>query len=56
MENHFYNEPTIKNNVIPGKGWSNFQKFVSIKIRFSKILKIHEIFFKSAKFFVFIIC
>ena len=46
-------------HVTPGKvyGWSNFQKFASIKIRFLKILKIHEFFFwKSAKFFVFIIC
>ena len=49
----------VRHHVITGKvyGWSNFQKFASIKIRFLKILKIHEIFFwKSAKFFVFIIC
>ena len=26
-------------------GWSNFWKFASIKIRFLKFLKIHEIFF-----------
>ena len=48
----------VGHHVIPGKvyGWSNFQKFASIKIRFLKILKIHEIFFwKSAKFFVFVI-
>ena len=31
-------------------GWSNFQKFVSNKIRFLKILKIHDFFLKSAKF------
>ena len=41
-------------HVTPGKvyWWSNFQKFASIKIRFLKILKIHEILFKKyAKFF-----
>ena len=44
-------------HVTPGKvyGWSNFQKISSIKIRFLKIKKIHEIFFiKSAKLFVFV--
>ena len=37
----------VGHQVTPGKvyGWSNFQKLVSIKIRFLKILKIHEIFF-----------
>ena len=29
----------------PREGWSNFQKFASIKILFLKILKIHKIFF-----------
>ena len=49
----------VGSRVTPGKvyGWSNFQKFAFIKIRFLKILEIHENFFwKSAKFFVFIIC
>ena len=36
----------------PGKVY-NFQKFASIKIRFLKILKIHEIFFENPlKFFI----
>ena len=46
----------VEPHVAPGKvcEWSNFQKFASIKIRFLKILNIHEIiFFKSAKFFLF---
>ena len=36
----------VGSRVTPGKvyGWSNFQKFASIKIRFLKILKIREIF------------
>ena len=36
----------VGHHVIPGKvyRWLNFQKFASIKIRFLKILKIHEIF------------
>ena len=43
----------VGHHVILGKvyGWSSFQKFASIKIRFLKCLKIHDIFFiKSAKF------
>ena len=36
--------------------WSKFQKFASFKIqfkwKFSKILKIHDLFLKSANFFV----
>ena len=40
--------------VTPGKvyGWSNFQKFAYIKILFLKILKIHDFFLNSAKFFI----
>ena len=36
----------VGTRVTPGKvyGWSNVQKFASIKIRFWKILKIHVIF------------
>ena len=48
----------VGSRVTPGKvyGWSNFQKFASIKIRFLKILKIHEIFLiKSSKCFVFVL-
>ena len=44
--------------VTPGKmyGRSNFQKFAYNKIRFLKILKIHNFFFiKSATFFVFVL-
>ena len=38
----------VGHHVTPGKvyGWSNYQKFASIKIRFLKILKINEIFFR----------
>ena len=49
----------VGSRVTPGKvyGWSNLQKCASIKIRFLKFLKIHEFFFwKSATFFVFVIC
>ena len=45
----------VGHHVIPGKvyGWKNFQKFASIKIRFLKILKIHEFFFENPRnFFV----
>ena len=45
----------VGHHMIPGKvyGWSNFQKFASIKIRFLKILKIHEFFFENPRnFFV----
>ena len=43
----------VGHHVIPGKvyGWSNFQKFASIKIRFLKILKIHEFFFENPRNF-----
>ena len=34
-------------------GWSNFQKFPSNKIRFLKILRIHEIFFIKSAIFLF---
>ena len=52
----------VWHHVIPWKvyGWSNFQKFASIKIRFLKILKIREIFFifylltrRSPVYFIF---
>ena len=49
----------VGSRVTPGKvyEWSNFQKFASIKIRFLKILKIHNIFFrKSAKFLFCLQC
>ena len=36
--------------------WSNFQKFASIKIRFLKILKIHEFLFENPRNFFFVIC
>ena len=44
--------------VTPGKvyGWSNFQKFASIKIRFLKILKIHKVFFENPRNFLFLLC
>ena len=43
--------------VKPGKvyGWSKFQKFVSDKIQYLKILKIHNIFYKIRKFFVLLL-
>ena len=43
----------VGHHVIPRKvyGWSNFQKFASIKIRFLKILKIHEFFFENLRIF-----
>ena len=43
----------VGHHVIPGKvyGWSNFQKFASIKIRFLKILKIDEFFFENPRNF-----
>ena len=43
----------VGHHVIPRKvyGWSNFQKFASIKIRFLKNLKIHEIFFENPRNF-----
>ena len=51
----------VGHHMSPGKvyGWSNFQKFASIKIRFLKILKIHEICFyylltrRSPVYFIF---
>ena len=44
-------------HVTPGKvyGWSNFQKFASIKIRFLKILKFHEFFFNKIRI-IFCFC
>ena len=47
----------VGHHVIPGKvyGWSNFQKFASIKIRFLKILNIHEIFFENPRNFLFLL-
>ena len=45
----------LRSRATPGKvyGWSNFQKFASIKIRFLKILKIHEFFFENPRNFFF---
>ena len=47
----FVNAKTAEPIVILGKvyGWSNFQKFASIKIRFLNILKIHEIFGENSR-------
>ena len=47
----------VGHHVTPGKvyGWSNFQKFASIKIRFLKILKIHNFFFENPQNFLFLL-
>jgi len=45
----------VQHHMTPGKvhGWTNFRKFICNKIRFLKILKIHDFFrIKSAIFFV----
>ena len=45
----------VGSRVTPGKvyGWSNFQKFASIKIRFLNNLKIHDFFLNPRTFFCF---
>ena len=47
----------VETRVTPEKVYelSNFQKFASIKIRFLKILKIHEFFLKILEIFFFVI-